>query len=313
MHSKKQDLTESFRFVPLKFAWAAIHPNPVGTVYFIGGAFFGSFPTLFYRFLLKNLFLKGYTVVALPFRFSFRHWSISISLVENQNTVRQGLLEEAKRRGYCTEAYQVEPGDCPEKIKEYWVGHSLGCKYIALLELLTDYEKLKQQAALEACLSPQQVRQIEQLLANTSLESVSLYNQPSVLLDPVIADLENAVPVKALQRLVERLIQVRPSRQETFCLIDKTRLFALTALISFESQLARESVLELQRRLADRLLNVQAIAVGQPLLGKHLSVLGVGTGNPDIVEAVLQDLAIARSRGDCCKDYDPTNPLALKS
>lgn len=293
MHSKKQDFTGLFKFVPLKFAWAAIHPNPVGTVYFIGGAFFGTFPTLFYRFLLKNIFLQGYTVVALPFRFSFRHWSIAIGLAENQATIRQGLLEAARQRGYGTEAYQIEPGDRPQTIKEYWLGHSLGCKYIALLELLTDYEQLKQQTALKACIGAPQALQIEQLLATSSLASVSLYNQPSVLLDPVIADLENAVPIKALQRLVERLIQVRPSRQETFCLIDKTRLFALTTLISFESQLARASVLKLQQLLADRLLKTQSIAVGQPLLGKHLAVLGVKTGNPDIVAAVLQDLATA--------------------
>ncbi|HEY9709264.1 MAG TPA: DUF1350 family protein, partial [Oculatellaceae cyanobacterium] len=66
----------TFKFIPLSSSWVAIHPKPKGVIQFIGGAFFGSLPTLFYRHFLSKLFANGYTIIALPFRFSFEHWSI---------------------------------------------------------------------------------------------------------------------------------------------------------------------------------------------------------------------------------------------
>jgi hypothetical protein len=47
------------RFQPLSFSWVAIHPNPKGVVQFIGGAFFGTFPTVFYRYFLAGLKRKS--------------------------------------------------------------------------------------------------------------------------------------------------------------------------------------------------------------------------------------------------------------
>ena len=273
----------------------AIHPQPVGIIYFIGGAFFGSMPTLFYRFLLKSLFVNGYTVVALPFRFSFRHWSVALSLAENQNEIRQALLEEAKKQGFDTTLYQ-ETLENPQDIREYWIGHSLGCKYIALLELLTDFEIFEQQTGLFTCLGEQQAQKIDCMIDKSNLHSVSLYNQPSILLDPVISDLDNAVPIKALQRLLSRLIKVNPSRDETFCLIDKSRLFTLTSILSFNSQLAETSVTRLKHLLAQRLLGYQPIPVNPSWLGKHLAVLGVNRGQSGIIEAIMEQLAKSRYR-----------------
>ncbi|MGD1953398.1 MAG: DUF1350 family protein [Leptolyngbyaceae cyanobacterium] len=284
-----------FRFLPTRFSWMAIHPQPVGIIYFIGGAFFGSMPTLFYRFLLKSLFVNGYTVVALPFRFSFRHWSVALSLAENQNEIRQALLEEAKKQGFDTTLYQ-ETLENPQDIREYWIGHSLGCKYIALLELLTDFEIFEQQTGLFTCLGEQQAQKIDCMIDKSNLHSVSLYNQPSILLDPVISDLDNAVPIKALQRLLSRLIKVNPSRDETFCLIDKSRLFTLTSILSFNSQLAETSVTRLKHLLAQRLLGYQPIPVNPSWLGKHLAVLGVNRGQSGIIEAIMEQLAKSRYR-----------------
>ncbi|MCP9792355.1 DUF1350 family protein [Vulcanococcus limneticus Candia 3F8] len=68
------------RFHALHFGWAALPPQPRAVVIFLGGAFFGSFPTLFYRALLRDLYGAGYGAVAIPFRFSIRHWDIAISL-----------------------------------------------------------------------------------------------------------------------------------------------------------------------------------------------------------------------------------------
>lgn len=282
-----------FRFIPLKFAWAAIHPAPVGIIYFIGGAGFGSLPTLFYRFFLKRLFQKGYTVVALPFRFSFRHWSVALSLVENQAALRESLQAEFNRLGYPRQVDGVSENDRPLPVNEYWIGHSLGCKYIALLELLTDYEIFERQSQLDYCLGKTQARRIDTLLDQSALASVSLYNQPAILVDPVISDLDNAIPVKSLRLLFERVISVLPSRQETFCLVDQSRLFALTSIIAFDSQLARTSVGKLKQLLAQRLLDFRTLVVGKSLWGKHLAILGIGTGDSAIVEAVIKVLDAA--------------------
>ena len=289
--------------MPTRFSWTAIHPQPIGVIYFIGGAFFGSMPTLFYRFLLKSLFLKGYTIVALPFRFSFRHWSVALSLAENQKEIRQNLLEEAKKQGFDTTLYR-ETLENPQDIREYWIGHSLGCKYIALLELLTDFEIFEQQTGLFTCLGEQQAQKIDRLIDRSNLRSVSLYNQPSILLDPVISDLDNAVPIKVLQRLLSNFIKISPSRDETFCLIDKSRLFALTSIISFNSQLAQASVTRLKHLLVKRLLAFQAIAINPLWLGKHLAVLGIMGGQSAIIKAVVEQLEKSRHRlsnKDCRK------------
>ena len=123
-------MREIFKFRPVSFSWVAIHPEPKGVIQFIGGAFFGTFPTVFYRYLLQELFEEGYTIIALPFRFSFRHWSIAIDLLKEQEVLRQELSEIASRLGYRQDVYQ-------DKANYFWLGHSLGCKYIALLEFLS--------------------------------------------------------------------------------------------------------------------------------------------------------------------------------
>jgi hypothetical protein len=286
----------TFRFFPIRFTWAAIHPAPVGVVYFIGGAFFGTFPTLFYRFLLKSLFHRGYTVIALPFRFSFRHWSVALSLLENQDSIRQEVEEEARKQGFETALYTQVSGINTPKIKEYWVGHSLGCKYIALMELLTDFEIFDKHNAMLHCLGNLQAEQIDQLINKSPLASLSLYNQPSILLDPVISDLDNAIPTKSLQLFFSRLVQVLPSRAETFCLIKNSNLFALTSIIAFDSKVAEESVTELKQILDRRLLTLRTVVVKGARLGKHLAAMGVGSGSRPLVEAVVDELQKAGNR-----------------
>ncbi|MEM8505419.1 MAG: DUF1350 family protein [Cyanobacteria bacterium P01_D01_bin.1] len=285
-----------FRFFPTRFTWAAIHPKPVGVVYFVGGAFFGSFPTLFYRFLLKSLFCKGYTVVALPFRFSFRHWSVALSLLENQANIRQEIEEEAKKQGFETALYAEDPDANTPKIREYWVGHSLGCKYIALMELLTDFEIFDKHSAMLHCLGQPQAERIDKLIDKSPLETISLYNQPSILLDPVISDLDNAVPIKSLQIFFSRLIRVLPSRQESFCLIKNSSLFALTSILAFDSKVANESATELRRILDQRLLNFRTLSTKGVWPGKHLAPLGIGSGSRIVVEAIADELEKASSR-----------------
>ncbi len=66
-------MNREFKFRPISNSWAAIHPQPKGVVQFIGGAFFGTFPTIFYQYFLNQLYDAGYAIIALPFRFTFNH------------------------------------------------------------------------------------------------------------------------------------------------------------------------------------------------------------------------------------------------
>lgn len=94
-----------FKFRPISFSWVAIHPQPKGIILFIGGAFFGSFPTLFYCYFFSQLFAAGYTVIALPFRFTFRHWSVAITLLEEEAVLQKSIIQLAKHLGYPHEIY----------------------------------------------------------------------------------------------------------------------------------------------------------------------------------------------------------------
>ena len=129
-------MNHPFNFQPISFSWVAIHPNPKGVIQFIGGAFFGTFPTFFYHYFFRKLFEERYTIVAFPFRFSFRHWPIAISLLQEQAVLAEKIPEITKQLtcqtglDYQTDIYQ-------DKKKYLWIGHSLGTKYVALLEFFS--------------------------------------------------------------------------------------------------------------------------------------------------------------------------------
>ena len=220
------------QFRPIHFNWVAIHPQPIGVIHFIGGAFFGTFPTIFYRYIIKQLFQQGYTIVALPFRFTFRHWSVAISLVREQAELRQEIAAEAKKLGYEYKIYEETPISLNPN--HFWLAHSVGCKYIALLELLTELENREIQEFLGNCVGSNQAQQLINTLRNVDLEDISLKNQPSILLAPVIAGIESAIPVAALAELIKKLgLDVQPNVKETRCLIKKSSLFGLTSAIAF--------------------------------------------------------------------------------
>ncbi|WP_088888902.1 DUF1350 family protein [Leptolyngbya ohadii] len=212
------------KFQPLSHSWVALHPRPRGVVQFIGGAFFGTFPTLFYRHFLRELYEQGFTIVAFPFRFSFRHWSMAGSLFNEQSRLRSLLTQEARRLNYEAEIY--------EDAQQYsWIGHSLGCKYIALLELLSDPEW---KTLLQTTLGAEVQEQIERSLGAFG-QGISIKGQPSLLLAPAISDTKSAIPLPWLAAQLDNLkLGVLPTRQQTQSLIQKSQLFNLTALISFE-------------------------------------------------------------------------------
>jgi Protein of unknown function (DUF1350) len=260
-------------FQPLSFSWVALHPQPKGVVLFIGGAFFGSFPTLFYRYFLSQLFEAGYTIVALPFRFTFRHWSVSLSLLEEQSRLQPEMIALAERSGYETKVYRH-----PETYT--WIGHSLGCKYIALLELLSGdgwAANLKTCACSEAA-----QRQLEQICDRLP-GGKGIRNQRSLLLAPDVSDTESAIRIRPLAKLLDRLgLGVLPDRQQTLCLIERSRLFNLTALISFDRDTVAGSVRDNDEAESDVLWLVRHLQrqnlIHTEIAGKHLEPIGVGVG-----------------------------------
>ena len=73
------------KFQPVAHSWVALHPEPKGVIQFIGGAFFGTFfPMFFYRSLLRGVFEDGYTIVVLPFNFTFDHYAEAGFLIKEQ-------------------------------------------------------------------------------------------------------------------------------------------------------------------------------------------------------------------------------------
>jgi len=267
-------MTSPLRFQPISFSWVALHPQPKGIVQFMGGAFFGSFPTLFYRHFLSQLFDAGYTIVALPFRFTFRHWSVSLSLLDEQSRLQPAIIALAERSGYESKVYRH-----PENYT--WIGHSLGCKYISLLELLSGD---RWQANLQACASSQQAQQQVQQICDRLGNSSAIRNQRLLLLAPDISDTESAIPIKPLAKLLDRLgLGVLPDRKQTLCLIERSRLFNLTAMISFDRDTVAGSIKDTDETKSDVLWLFDQLQrqhlIQTELAGKHLEPIGVRIGN----------------------------------
>lgn len=172
------------KFQPVSFSWVAVHPEPKGVIEFLGGALFGSVPNISYSHFLHSLYEAGYTVITLPFRFGLDHAAIAEDLLSERDNILQQL------------------GESHQDLPRFWVGHSLGCKYIILLEA---YQKI--------------------------------WNQPALLIAPDISDTRDAVPIHLVANFLDAIGRgVNPNRAATGTLLEekKNSLFNLTALISFE-------------------------------------------------------------------------------
>ncbi|TVQ13328.1 MAG: DUF1350 domain-containing protein [Leptolyngbya sp. DLM2.Bin27] len=259
-------------FQPVAASWVALHPQPKGVVQFIGGACFGSFPTLSYGHLLQTIYQEGYTVVAMPFRFSFRHWGVALGLLEEQQRLQIYLPELARRAGYEDEIYS-------QSDRYAWLGHSLGCKYIALLELLCGVELDPTDSTLAAVIGEKKARWLRDRLVHTP----TIWNQPAQLLAPDISDTTSAVPLKALAHLLDALgLGVQPTRSQTLALIDRSRLFNLTAMVSFTRDTVAGSVQDRCPATSDVLWLYQHLSakhlIHRELEGQHLEPIGVKVG-----------------------------------
>ena len=284
------------KFRPIHFNWVAIHPQPIGVIHFIGGAFFGTFPTIFYRYIIRQLFQQGYTIAALPFRFTFRHWSVALTLVRDQEELRKAIAVEAKRLGYEYKIYEEEP--ISQNPNHFWLAHSVGCKYIALLELLTELEDREIQEFLGDCVGSEQSQQIENSLRGVNLKDISLKNQPLILLAPVIAGIESAIPVPALAELIKKLgLDVQPNVKVTRCLINKSSLFKLTAAIAFsKDKIASNPEIDKEGEPKGTVQwlqkHVPSIKFSELLNRQHLAPLGFRSGDSQLADEVIKLLKI---------------------
>jgi hypothetical protein len=220
-----------FRFYPVSYSWVAFNLEPKGVIMFIGGIFYGSFPSFFYEYALKQLFLEGYTIIVLPFRFTWRHWSVALSLLREQQVLRKQIPDILKNSGFQYKDYEIYL----ENENYIWLGHSLGCKYIALLEFLADWQRDSGETCnlIKNSLvnSQEQIAEIENQIEGIN---ISLRDQCSILMAPEISGTESAIPVPLLPHLIDDLgMGVEPTPEETFNLIENSPLFNLTALISF--------------------------------------------------------------------------------
>ncbi|GAB4382110.1 MAG: DUF1350 family protein [Elainellaceae cyanobacterium] len=235
------------KFKAIAHSWVAEHPKPVGVIEFLGGALYGTLPTLSYRHFLHSLYQSGYTIIAIPFPFGFGHESIAKSLLRERQQIRAELNYSAD-------------------IPDFWVGHSLGCKYITLLEVYG-----------------------------------AILGQPSLLMAPDISDTKDALPFSTLAQWLDRFyLGVQPTRQDTQTLVRQSNLFNLTALISFAqddlagtaSQSPETSdvawfIQELQSRSGDRL-------IAQEIPGGHREPVGIQMGDvvlrPDFQHGIFEPL-----------------------
>ncbi|MEH2228049.1 MAG: DUF1350 family protein [Nostoc sp.] len=256
------------RFKPVSHSWVALHPKPKGVIQFIAGAFFGTFgPMLFYRYLLQSLFEQGYTIILLPFNFTFNHYVEAGFLMREQYEILPELVKMASVAGYDYEAYLDDKNFS-------WIGHSLGCKYISLLEGFTalppdaqDREqflrkllsKTSDESQIESVIADINILfdeltrkrdEVKKLIytyvhKNIKINSVFIKGQVSILLAPAIADTGSAIRPQFLADIIDNLgWGVKPTVEETQHLIKDSGLFNIMGLVCFKSDNIAQSTCE---------------------------------------------------------------------
>lgn len=274
-----------FTLQPCSHSWVALHPSPKGVIQFIGSGGLGPWPTIAYRHFLKSLFEAGYTIVAFPFRFTFNHWSVALDLLDEHYAVRGAMVETAVAKGFDPLVYL-------QSASYTWIGHGLGCKYVALLELLSEpLDKL--QESFHACgqeLAWQRwhvgiadlrksLRYLERRIQGLTGQRVdygepSIKDEASLLLAPVVTD--GAIPVKFLERLWGHGGTVQPNAEQIHALIEHSQRFHLTGLLQF----ARDRI---AAPTCHQLMQEQPHIRRRLLKGNHAEVVGMQIG-PCIVD-----------------------------
>ncbi|MBE9198469.1 MULTISPECIES: DUF1350 family protein [unclassified Nodularia (in: cyanobacteria)] len=303
------------KFQPVSHSWVALHPEAKGVIQFIGGAFFGTFiPMVFYQHLLKSLYEQKYTIIILPFNFTFNHYEEAGFLIREQYEIMPEVVRISNLLGYDSQVYLNDTNFS-------WMGHSIGCKYISLLEgftaLPTDSEELEKfirQLVSETSNSQNNERKIKSIVtdleilindlqqkraktielikyylkqnigsqkldskdAEVTIASIFIKGQVSVLLAPVNTGIDSAIKPKILANLITKLgFDVKPTPEETYALIKDSNLFNLLAILRFKSD-------NIARGTCDWFINTLGKPpqdLWQELPGGHLRPLGIQIGN----------------------------------
>lgn len=274
-----QDYAPNLHFQAVAHSWVAIHPNPKGIIQFVGSFFiFGSLPIVFYHALLKSLYAQGYTIIAYPSSLIppllwksmlVNHWAASIQLLQEELIIKAELI-----------AYLLKYTD-RKFLQVYlnqenyvWLGHSLGCKYISLLEILSN-EPQNLVNNLEQCgITNQQLPIVERVVANLELERKNsdrqintllannqvdyqfyskrlIVDQPSIFMAPEIYGTEE---INKKSRSAIPFFGLFPDGKTTKCLINLSQnLFGLTALIAFSyDDISKDDLEALDAELSNR-------------------------------------------------------------
>jgi Protein of unknown function (DUF1350) len=253
----------------------ALHPNPKGIVQFIGSFIFGSFPIWAYEYLLGNLYDRGYSLIVHRFPCNpaqFNHWEVAIELFKEQQQLKSEIVKllQADRQPDEVSNIYLDP-------KNYlWLGHSLGCKYIILLEILSN-DPVKRTEILKNCLKEKAdllLKQLQPAPGSQAVNSIDndkfIFNQPSLLLAPEIS---NTV---RLLRSGWRISNSRtsPNQKQTECLIkNSTGLFNLMGVISFNwDNIAEDDVAFIIKQLEQKKFKPP---LATELEGAHFEPLGI--------------------------------------
>ena len=274
-----EDSNEYLRFRTFSHSWVAIHPQPKGIIQFVGSFFvFGSLPTVFYYFLLKSLYNKGYSIIAYPCSMipplrwkpkQVDHWRAAILLLREEYAIKVELVAHILK--YSDRDYLDIYLDNSNYL---WLGHSLGCKYISLLEIInSDPQNLvsnlaqcdgskKQFQIIEKYIEnleserENSERKINSLLTESKIakQAVSkrfIIDQPSIFLAPEIYGTEER---RGKSTSAIPLFGLFPDGKTTNCLIDLSdRFFGLTALIGFTyDNISQDDLKALRINLSDR-------------------------------------------------------------
>ena len=267
-----------FKFKVISSCWVALHPEPDGVVQFIGGAFFGTLPnfssplmgfSLFdpgpivsYHYLLKQVFVRGYTVVVGLPRMTFNHWGMASQLLEKQQKLSASLFREAELLGYHTHVYQQ-----PQSY--LWLGHSLGAKYITLLRSLSLKRK--------------------ELRARETRLPIPVEGQPALLIAP------------CFQPPAWISSYIHPSQDETRSLLKEAGLQAPMAMISFHQDFTAGNltyqmgdVYWLYEQLTHQ--REEGLVICSELKGNHYQPIGYSGGDSTLAELVVHFLDVLKKK-----------------
>ncbi|WP_019503628.1 DUF1350 family protein [Pleurocapsa sp. PCC 7319] len=247
----------------------AFHPQPKGVIQFVGGFISGSFPQISFKHLFQHLYEAGYSLIVYHFPFhplQFNHWSVAIEILDDLYKVRFEIIKKL----FCTTVSDRQLNFYTDDSNYFWLGYSLGCKYILLLEILSDdYERFQRRdEVLSSCLSKKDfkktqkdieradrnreeaINSISDLLGRSCQINPFIKDQPSLLVAP---EINNTVQI-ANQYISLFSFWDFPSLDTIQCLITaSTEIFNLMGLISFNRDtIAKDDVEFLKRQLQNR-------------------------------------------------------------